>query len=133
VDAEGYIFGVLGGQPRDDDWAQNVAIPAAQLMEEAGQQLFDRVFHGVYYGTRKQEQKIQEKAGLPPPQRGTDRTTTTGYLMGGGQEFPTACFNTVLKTVVLAGLLAQKPFQRIAGFTNSKPSRSRSDYNINLK
>ncbi|KAJ7845158.1 hypothetical protein B0H14DRAFT_2358296 [Mycena olivaceomarginata] len=88
-------------------------------MEEAGKQLFDRVFHGVYYRTCKQEQKIREKAGLPPPRRGTDRTATTGYSMGGGQEFPTACFNTVLKTVVLAGLLAQKPFQRIAGFTNS--------------
>ncbi|KAJ7902905.1 hypothetical protein B0H14DRAFT_2329468, partial [Mycena olivaceomarginata] len=100
VDAEGYVFGVLGGHPRDDDWAQNVAIPAAQLMEEAGQQLFN------------------QKAKLPPPRRGTDRTATTGYLMGGGQQFPTACFNTAIKTVVLAGLLAQKPFRRIAGFTN---------------
>ncbi|KAJ7300380.1 hypothetical protein DFH08DRAFT_978162 [Mycena albidolilacea] len=119
VDAEGYIFGVLGGQPRDDDWVRDVAIPAAQLMEEAGQQLFDRVFHGVYYGTRKQEQRSREKAGLPPPRRGTDRTATTGYSMGGGQQFPTTCFNTVIKTVVLAGLLAQKPFRRIAGFTNT--------------
>ncbi|KAJ7813109.1 hypothetical protein B0H14DRAFT_3478271 [Mycena olivaceomarginata] len=118
VDAEGYIFGVLGGHPRNDDWAQNVAILAAQLMEEAGQQLFDRVFHGVYYGMRKQEQRSREKAKLPP-QRGTDRTTTTGYLMGGGQQFPTTCFNTVIKTVVLAGLLAQKPFRCIASFTNS--------------
>jgi NAD(P)H-hydrate repair Nnr-like enzyme with NAD(P)H-hydrate epimerase domain len=67
VDAEGYVFGVLGGHPRDDDWAQNVAIPAAQLMEEAGQQLFDRAFHGVYYGTCKQEQRSREKAKLPPP------------------------------------------------------------------
>jgi hypothetical protein len=70
VDAEGYIFGVLGGQPRDDDWAGDVAIPAAQLMEEAGQQLFDRVFHGVYYGTHKQEQESREKAKHPPPRRG---------------------------------------------------------------
>jgi NAD(P)H-hydrate repair Nnr-like enzyme with NAD(P)H-hydrate epimerase domain len=57
VDAEGYVFGVLGGHPHDDDWAQNVAIPATQLMEEAGQQLFDRAFYGVYYGTHKQAQR----------------------------------------------------------------------------
>ncbi|KAF7343964.1 hypothetical protein MVEN_01685600 [Mycena venus] len=39
--------------------------------------------------------------------------------MGGGQQFPTAFFHNVLNTIVLVGLLTQKPFQRIAGFTNS--------------
>ncbi|KAJ7808142.1 hypothetical protein B0H14DRAFT_3482658 [Mycena olivaceomarginata] len=31
---------------------------------------------------------------------------------------PLASFTTVIHTIVLTGLLAQKPFQRLAGFTN---------------
>jgi hypothetical protein len=122
VDGERYMFGVLGGQPRDEKWIQEVATPAAQLMEEAAEHIYNRVFHGVYYGTRKQEQKNREDAKLP--RRGTHHADSIGSSMGGGQQFPTAFFNNILKTVVLTGLLAQKPFQCIAGFTNSAYNRT---------
>ncbi|KAJ7671113.1 hypothetical protein B0H14DRAFT_2424376, partial [Mycena olivaceomarginata] len=104
VDGERYMFGVLGGQPRDEKWIQEVATPAAQLMEEAAEHIYNR-------------QKNQEDAKLP--RRGTHHADSIGSSMGGGQQFPTTFFNNILKTVVLTGLLAQKPFQRIAGFTNS--------------
>jgi hypothetical protein len=123
VDGDRYMFGVLGGQPRDEKWIQEVATPAAQLMEEAAEHIHDRVFHGVYYGTRKQEQKNRKDARLP--RRGTHRADSIGSSMGGGQQFPTAFFHNVLKTVVLTGLLTQKPFRRITGFTNSVYPRTR--------
>ncbi|KAJ7850177.1 hypothetical protein B0H14DRAFT_2355781, partial [Mycena olivaceomarginata] len=51
--------------------------------------------------------------------RGTHRSKSVGASMGGGQEAPTDFFHSLLNIIVLAGLLAQKPFQRIAGFTNT--------------
>ncbi|KAJ7896245.1 hypothetical protein B0H14DRAFT_3425604 [Mycena olivaceomarginata] len=92
VDAEHYIFGVLGGQPRNSRWGPDVVEPATKLMEEVAENMYDRVFSGVYYGRP---------------------------LISGGQEFPVMFFHNVLKTIVLAGLLAQKPFRRIAGFANT--------------
>jgi hypothetical protein len=83
----------------------------------AAEHIHDHVFHGVYYGTRKQEQKNCKDVRLP--RRGTHRANSIGSSMGGGQPFPTTFFHNVLKTVVLTGLLAQKPFRCIAGFTNS--------------
>ncbi|KAJ7336160.1 hypothetical protein DFH08DRAFT_965061 [Mycena albidolilacea] len=57
VDAEHYIFGVLGGQPRDSRWGPDVVEPAAKLMEEAAQNMYDQVFSGIYYGTRAHRKK----------------------------------------------------------------------------
>ncbi|KAJ7818597.1 hypothetical protein B0H14DRAFT_2373062, partial [Mycena olivaceomarginata] len=102
VDAEHYVFGVLGGQPRDSRWGPDVVEPAAKLMEEAAQNI---------YG--------QNAAPQPAPRRRTHPAESSGPSMGGGQEFPTMFFHGVLKTIVLAGLLAQKPFRRIAGFANA--------------
>ncbi|KAJ7811810.1 hypothetical protein B0H14DRAFT_2378080, partial [Mycena olivaceomarginata] len=102
VDAEHYIFGVLGGQPRDSRWGPDVVEPAAKLMEEAAQNMYD-----------------QNAAARPAPRRGTHPAESVGPSMGGGQEFPTMFFHNVLKTIILAGLLAQKPFRRIAGFANT--------------
>ncbi|KAJ7862642.1 hypothetical protein B0H14DRAFT_2575301 [Mycena olivaceomarginata] len=112
VDTDMYVFGVSGGQPHDPNWQKNVAEPAAKLMDEAASNMYDRVFHGVYYGTRKQEKK--QCAAPEPRHRGTHRSESMGSSMGGGQQFPTHFF----LTAVLPGLLAQKPFQCIAGFTN---------------
>jgi hypothetical protein len=94
--------------------------PAAKLMEEAAANMYDHVFSGVYYGTRKEEKR--SRAGPTPSRRGTHDAERFGSSMGGGQQFPMPCFQTALRTIVLVGLLAQKPFQRIAGFTNSMPS-----------
>lgn len=126
VDADRHVIGLFAGIPRDDDWHANVTGPAAALMEEAAEGIYDRVFSGVYYGTRKQEKR--RRSGRPTPleqkipRRGGHRSKTAGNSMGGGQETPSPFFHAILTTVVLTGLLAQKPFQRIAGFTNGKNS-----------
>ncbi|KAJ7834836.1 hypothetical protein B0H13DRAFT_1653019 [Mycena leptocephala] len=92
-------------------------------MEEAANGIYDHAFSGVYYGTRKEEKK-RRRGGQPTPldqkipQRGPHRAKTVGNSMGGGQETPTPFFHNVLNTIVLTGLLAQEPFQRIAGFAN---------------
>ncbi|KAJ7779290.1 hypothetical protein B0H14DRAFT_3507811 [Mycena olivaceomarginata] len=117
VDADGYVFALFGAQPRDPGWAEDVVEPAAKLMEEAAANMYDHVFSGVYYGTRKEEKR--SRAGPTPSRRGTHDAERFGSSMGGGQQFPMPCFQTALRTIVLVGLLAQKPFQRIAGFTNS--------------
>ncbi|KAF8139330.1 hypothetical protein K438DRAFT_1996129 [Mycena galopus ATCC 62051] len=115
VDGGGYIFGVLGGHPRDPDWVSKVAELAANLMREAAENMYDRTFSGVYYGTRKEEKK--KRAEGPIPRHGPHRAKGVGNSMGGGQEFPTAFFHTVLNAIILTGLLAQNPFRRITGFT----------------
>ncbi|KAK7061180.1 hypothetical protein R3P38DRAFT_3166156 [Favolaschia claudopus] len=115
VDEDHYVIGVFAAHPRDADWDQEVAQKAANLMEEAGDGIYDHVFSGVYYGTRKTERSGRQK--VPP--RGTYRARAFGNSMGGGQPFPKPFYQNVLNTVILAGLLAQTPFQRIAGFTNS--------------
>jgi hypothetical protein len=127
VDADRYVFALLGGHPRDADWDKDVAQKVADLMEEAADGIFNHVFSGVYYGTRRQEKKRRKaKAGKATPldkkipRRGTHRSKSVGASMGGGQEAPTDFFHSLLNTIVLVGLLAQKPFQRIAGFTNSE-------------
>ncbi|KAF8195980.1 hypothetical protein K438DRAFT_1968446 [Mycena galopus ATCC 62051] len=116
VDADHYTFAVLGGHPRDPDWKQTVAEPAASLMQEVAEHIYDRTFHGVYYGTHKQE---KAKRAALPNRRGPHRAEAFGRSMGGGQEFPMAFAHTLLYRIVLAGLLAQKPFRRIVGFTNT--------------
>ncbi|KAJ7302476.1 hypothetical protein DFH08DRAFT_977892 [Mycena albidolilacea] len=78
VDADAYVFGVFSGQPRDPDWQKNVAEPAAKLMDEAASNMYDRVFHGVYYGTRKQEKKQRAAAGMSTLISGT-ATGIPGY------------------------------------------------------
>ncbi|KAF7350105.1 hypothetical protein MVEN_01312600 [Mycena venus] len=124
VDADCYVFALLGGNPRDTNWDKDVAQKVAELMEEATDGIYNHVFSGVYYGTRREEKK-RRKAGkatpLPEkiPRRGTHRSKTIGSSMGGGQEVPTNFFHSVLNTIILTGLLAQEPFQHIVGFTNS--------------
>ncbi|KAJ7842739.1 hypothetical protein B0H13DRAFT_1648729 [Mycena leptocephala] len=92
-------------------------------MEEAAGGIYDHVFSGVYYGTRRQEKRARNGKPTPLeqkiPRRGGHRSKTVGNSMGGGQETPSPFFHTILNTIVLTGLLAQKPFQRIAGFTNT--------------
>ncbi|KAJ7894659.1 hypothetical protein B0H14DRAFT_3646397 [Mycena olivaceomarginata] len=116
VDADRYVFGLFGGQPRDPHWKRDVADPAAALIEEAAAGIYDRVFQGVYYGTRKEEKK--QRKSKPTPRCGPHRAKSVGNSMGGGQEAPTGFVHNVIHTIVLTGLLAQKPFQRLAGFTN---------------
>ncbi|KAJ7838648.1 hypothetical protein B0H14DRAFT_2789028 [Mycena olivaceomarginata] len=117
VDADGYVFALFGAQPRDPGWAEDVVELAAKLMEEAAANMYDHIFSGVYYGTPKEEKR--SRAGPTPSRRGMHDAERFGSSMGGGQQFPMPCFQTALRTIVLVGLLAQKPFQRIAGFTNS--------------
>jgi hypothetical protein len=124
VDADRYAFAVLGGHPRDANWGKDVAQKAAELMEEAADGIYGHVFSGVYYGTRREEKKRRKAGKATPlhekiPRRGPHRSKTAGSSMGGGQEAPTNFFHSVLNTIVLTSLLAQEPFQRIAGFTNS--------------
>ncbi|KAK7050376.1 hypothetical protein R3P38DRAFT_2763612 [Favolaschia claudopus] len=116
VDEDRYVIGVFAAHPRDADWDEEVAQKAAALMEEAGDGIYNRVFSGVYYGTRRAERKQRAKK-IPP--RGTYRAKAYGNSMGGGQPFPQPFYQDVVNTIVLVGLLAQAPFQRIAGFTNS--------------
>ncbi|KAJ7764441.1 hypothetical protein B0H14DRAFT_2403378 [Mycena olivaceomarginata] len=98
VDAARYVIGLFAGIPHDNDWHTHVTGPAAALMEEAAEGIYDH-------------QKI--------PRCGGHRSKTVGESMGGGQQTPCPFFHTILTTIVLTGLLAQKPFQRIAGFTNA--------------
>ncbi|KAJ6571548.1 hypothetical protein B0H19DRAFT_937693, partial [Mycena capillaripes] len=100
VNADRHVIGLFGGIPCDDKWDTDVTQPAAALMEEAAEGIYDHIFSG----------KI--------PHRGPHRSQTVGNSMGGGQETPNPFFHSILNTVVLTGLLAQKPFQRIVGFTN---------------
>ncbi|KAJ7363032.1 hypothetical protein DFH08DRAFT_951238 [Mycena albidolilacea] len=123
VDADRYIIGLFAGIPHDDDWHTHVTGPAAALMEEAAEGIYDHVFSGVYYGMRKQEKRRRNGRPTPLeqkiPRRGGHRSKTVGESMGGGQKTPCPFFHTILTAIVLTGLLAQKPFQRIAGFTNA--------------
>ncbi|KAJ7827602.1 hypothetical protein B0H14DRAFT_3466869 [Mycena olivaceomarginata] len=43
----------------------------------------------------------------------------SGLRWAEARSFPTMFFHNVLKTIILAGLLAQKPFRCIAGFANT--------------
>ncbi|KAK7013924.1 hypothetical protein R3P38DRAFT_3206494 [Favolaschia claudopus] len=116
VDEDRYVIGVFAAHPRDADWDEEVAQKAAALMEEAGDGIYNRVFSGVYYGTRRTERKQTSKK---TPPRGTYHARAYGNSMGGGQPFPQPFYQNVVNTIILVGLLAQTPFQRIAGFTNS--------------
>ncbi|KAF7360079.1 hypothetical protein MVEN_00736000 [Mycena venus] len=123
VDADRYVFGLFAGHPRDPLWKQDVADKAAELMEEAADGIYNHVFSGVYYGTRKEEKRKRNGEKPTPldkkiPRRGPHCAKMVGNSMGGGQEEPVGFFHSVLNTIVLTGLLAQEPFQRIAGFTN---------------
>jgi hypothetical protein len=124
VDTDHYVIGLFAGIPRDDDWHTHVTGPAAALMEEAAEGIYDHVFSSVYYGTWKQEKRRRNGRPTPLeqkiPRHGGHCSKTVGELMGGGQQTPCPFFHTILTTIVLTGLLAQKPFQRIAGFTNGK-------------
>ncbi|KAJ7633329.1 hypothetical protein DFH06DRAFT_1004397 [Mycena polygramma] len=106
VDADRRLIGLYAHTPRDQGWDTDVAQPAAALMEEAADGIYNHVFSATPL-----DAKI--------PRRGNHRAKTIGNSMGGGQEAPTGFFHTVLNTVILTGLLAQRPFQRIAGFANS--------------
>lgn len=122
VDADRYVFALLAGKPRDNNWDRDVAIPAANLMEEAAAGIYNHVFYGVCYG--KHDKTKKNSAPATPldqkiPRRGNHRAKTFGNSMGGGQETPMPFFHNILNTIILAGLLATKPFQRLAGFTNS--------------
>ncbi|KAJ7802991.1 hypothetical protein B0H14DRAFT_2384972, partial [Mycena olivaceomarginata] len=101
VDADRYMFALLGGHPCDANWDKDVVQKAADLMEEAANGIFNHIFSG----------KI--------PRRGTHRSKSVGASMGGGQEAPINFFHSLLNTIVLAGLFAQKLFQCITGFTNT--------------
>ncbi|KAJ7435096.1 hypothetical protein B0H11DRAFT_1756505 [Mycena galericulata] len=114
VDADRYVFAHLGGRPRDPNWDCDVTTPATELMEEAAAGMYEHVFYGVSYGKHGKA----APAGKKTPRRGGHRAKTVGESMGSGQETPTPFFHTVLNTIVLASLLATKPFKRIAGFTN---------------
>jgi hypothetical protein len=118
-------MGVFSGHPRDRDWKTDVAQKAADLMEEAANGIYNHTFSGVYYGMRKDEKRKRKCKGAKAtpleekiPRCGPIRPKTMGNSMGGGQEAPMGFFNSVLHTIVLTGLLASEPFQRIAGFTN---------------
>lgn len=90
-------------------------------MEETAQKLYGAAFYGESYAEPKRGRK---KVGIPaaneqgPPRRGPHRSETVGAGMGGGQEAPTPFFHCVLHRILLAALLAQEPFQRLAGFIN---------------
>ncbi|KAJ7624191.1 hypothetical protein B0H17DRAFT_1151319 [Mycena rosella] len=106
-------------------WKSEVADRAAELMGKAATDLYGSNFYGEYHGTRKHTKcKKDGSRGTPaankgPPRRGTHRAATIGTGMGGGQEEPTPFFHTVLNRTILATLIAQKLFQRIAGFVNA--------------
>ncbi|KAJ7017385.1 hypothetical protein C8F04DRAFT_1279588 [Mycena alexandri] len=125
VDADRHVIGVYDAGPRDPKWAADVVAPATALMEEAAAGIYEHVFSGVYYGTRKQEKKRRKNGGVPTPldakmpRRGDFNSKTIGNSMGGGQEAPSPFFHIVLNRIVLAGLLATQPFQRLAGHTNT--------------
>ncbi|KAJ7822556.1 hypothetical protein B0H14DRAFT_3470686 [Mycena olivaceomarginata] len=96
--------------PRDPKWQAEVADEAARLMEEAAEGIYDKTFSGVYYGTRKGEKRRRKRgAAVPLDQK----------IPQHGQEVPTGFVHNIVTAIVLTGLLAQKPFQRIAGFTNA--------------
>ncbi|KAJ7671329.1 hypothetical protein DFH06DRAFT_980706, partial [Mycena polygramma] len=100
VDRTGFGFGLIAGGPRDENWNADVAEEAARLMEEAAATLPTSI------------------PASRQPRRGPYHSKTVGISMGGGQEEPMPFFHSALNTLVLAQLLATKPFQRIAGFVN---------------
>ncbi|KAJ7720998.1 hypothetical protein B0H16DRAFT_1738487 [Mycena metata] len=125
VDADRNIFAMFDAGPHDPGWNKDVVEPAAALMEEAAEGIYDHVFSGVYYGTRQNEKKRRRSSGVATPldgkipRRGDYRSQTIGNSMGGGQETPGPFFHIVLNRLVLAGLMATRPFQRLAGHTNA--------------
>ncbi|KAJ7071749.1 hypothetical protein B0H15DRAFT_793381 [Mycena belliarum] len=78
-------------------------------MEETAHQIYGDAFYGESYGTRHTKR---------PPRRGPHHAETVGTGMGGGQEVPTPVFHATLTGILLAQLVSQKPFQRLAGFIN---------------
>ncbi|KAJ7444080.1 hypothetical protein B0H11DRAFT_2250219 [Mycena galericulata] len=126
VDEDRVIFALLAGRPRDTQrWQEEVATPAAELVDEAATKIFGAdVFYGESYGGRKHtKHKKNGKKGTPasekPPRRGSFHAKTAGVSLGGGQEAPTGFFHAALTLLTLAQLFSSQPFQRIAGFVNT--------------
>ncbi|KAJ7513010.1 hypothetical protein B0H11DRAFT_1948400 [Mycena galericulata] len=123
VDEDRYVFAVLAGAPRDPKWQQDVAEPAAALMEEAAQEIYGEPFYAEVFGRRKHTKRKKDGTRSTPanekdPRRGSHHSKNVGSSMGGGPDEPTAFYNSVINALILAQLLAAKPFQRIAGFIN---------------
>jgi hypothetical protein len=117
VDSNGLVCGAFAATLRDDKWTAEVA-------KEATDGIYNHVFLGTYYSTRKQEKERRKNGQATPldkkiPRHRGHHAKTIGNSMGSGQEEPCPFFRSVLSRIVLTGLLAQEPFQRIAGFTNS--------------
>ncbi|KAJ7713791.1 hypothetical protein B0H16DRAFT_1341045 [Mycena metata] len=102
VDANRHVIGAYDAGPRDPNWRTDVVEPATALMEEAAAGIYDHVF-----------------SDAKMPRRGPFNSKTIGNSMGGGQEAPSPFFHIVLNRIILAGLLATRPFQRLAGHTNT--------------
>ncbi|KAJ7431293.1 hypothetical protein B0H11DRAFT_2262169 [Mycena galericulata] len=108
VDEDRVVFALLGGRPRETErWQEEVAAPAAELVEEAAVKIFGAdAFYSETYGDKL-------------PRRGSFHGKTSGASLGGGQKQPTAFFHAALTLLTLAQLFSSKPFQRIAGFVNT--------------
>ncbi|KAJ7445243.1 hypothetical protein B0H11DRAFT_2087938 [Mycena galericulata] len=102
VDEDRYVFAVLAGAPRDPKWQQ----------DEAAQEIYGEPFYAEVFGRRL------TPASEKDPRRGSHHSKNVGSSMGGGPDEPTAFYNSVINTLILAQLLAARPFQRIAGFIN---------------
>ncbi|KAJ7050383.1 hypothetical protein C8F01DRAFT_1000854 [Mycena amicta] len=100
--SEGYQLVLMCGRPRDkpgSDWMRDVAEPAAELMKQAADTIYN-----------------QKEGGRP----GDHRAKTVGVGMGGGRTQPgPSAQKDLIDTLILASLVAHAPFQRIVGFANS--------------
>ncbi|KAJ7278649.1 hypothetical protein C8J57DRAFT_1465040 [Mycena rebaudengoi] len=123
VDVDRLSFGLLAGFPRDEKWSTDVAAAATSLMEDAAAKIYP--FYGVSFTTRKHTKKKKNgktstPASMKPPQRRGDfRSKTISNAMGSGQDFPMASLLSATHMATLVDMLAKRPFQRIAGFTNA--------------
>jgi hypothetical protein len=115
LDREDRVLLVLGGfLPNAADWAKLVTEPTAREMEAAAKEIYT-------------EPKWRRKAAADTansPRRGPHAAKSVGVSMGGEQRYPMMLHHSVLNAAILAGLFGKKCFERIAGWTNGKPSSS---------
>ncbi|KAJ7023089.1 hypothetical protein C8F04DRAFT_1271727 [Mycena alexandri] len=97
LDATGRIFGLQGGHPDDPNWMAEVHDPAVEAMEAARSQC-----------------KVSEARTFH--RRGNFAPLTAGDSYGGGQMEPGALVNGVINAAVLASLMSNIAFIRLAGF-----------------
>ena len=109
MDADGHILLCLGGFPNDGKWGKDVEEEAHRMMQSAAVDI---------YGEEGWQREARGVDGTP--RRGGHHAESVGPSMGGGQPYPMNLAHTARLLAIFTALFASKPFERIAGWTNSR-------------